>query len=181
MQPIRTERLELIPATLAVISADMESPDALSRLLDADVPASWPPGEYDRTAMEFFRARLEDGGPVGWYGWYAVQHPTETTRAVLVGTGGFLGPPGRDGVVEVGYSIAPEFRGRGYARELLQALVIRAFSAPGVVRIVAHTTPANRASIKVLERSGFTLLGAGHEPGTVRYQASRPFLQDVRK
>ena len=32
----------------------------------------------------------------------------------LVGWGGFKGPPA-DGVVEVGYAVAPDFRGRGIA------------------------------------------------------------------
>lgn len=151
----------------------MESPASLGRLLQAAVPASWPPGEYDRSAMEFFHAQLsEDGAAVGWYGWYAIHRPVDGD-GVVVGSGGYLGPPGPDGVAEVGYSIAPEFRARGFATELVQALVSRAFSVKGVVRVIAHTTATNPVSIKVLERCGFTLAGDGTEPGTVRYERSR--------
>ena len=86
---IRTECLELVPATLAHIEAEMEYSEKLGRLLGAEIPTSWPPGEYDRSAMEFFRARLsESGEAVGWYGWYAIHRPVEGDGAVVIGAGG---------------------------------------------------------------------------------------------
>ena len=172
--PIRTKRLELVPATLTLIEAEMESPGKLGCLLEASVPPSWPPGEYDRSAMEFFRARLaENGDTVGWYGWYAIYRPEEGDEPVVIGAGGYLGPPDPDGVVEVGYSIAPEFRARAFALELVQALVSRAFSVGGVARVIAHTKATNVGSIKVLKRCGFRLVGAGGEPGKLQYERSR--------
>ena len=171
---IQTERLELVAATLAHVEAELESPGRLGELLGADVPASWPPGEYDRSAMEFFRARLsENPSAAGWYGWYAVLRPGENERAAVIGAGGYLGPPDSDGVVEIGYSIAPEFQARAFATELVEALVARAFSAAEVVRVIAHTGAANGASIKVLERTGFVLVGPGAEPETRRYESRR--------
>ena len=175
MQIIRTRRLDLVPATLALVDADLQSPEALTRLLGAFVPASWPPGEYDRSAMEFFRARLsENPDTVGWYGWYAVHRPDAPAAAVLIGAGGYFGPPGADGVVETGYSIVPESRALGFATELVQALVSRAFSVPGVVRVIAHTSPANIGSVTVLERCGFSVVGPGSDPATVQYSTARP-------
>lgn len=175
MQSIRTRRLDLVPATLALVDADLQSPEALARLLEAAVPASWPPGEYDRSAMEFFRARLsENPEAAGWYGWYAVHRPVEPPGAVLIGSGGYFGPPGTDGVVEIGYSIVPESRALGFATELVRALVSRAFSVPEVVRVIAHTTPTNLGSVTVLERCGFSLVGPGSEPGTVQYGITGP-------
>lgn len=170
MPIIRTQRLDLVPATLALVEADLESPRALARLLGAVVPVSWPPGEYDRSAMEFFRDRLsESPEAVGWYGWYAVCRPVEANGAVLVGCGGYHGPPGADGVVEIGYSIVPESRRLGFANETVQALVAHALSKPEVVRVIACTTAENLASVRVLERCGFELVGSGSEPGTVQY------------
>lgn len=168
---IQTERLELVAATLAHVEAELESAATLGKLLGADVAASWPPGEYDRSAMEFFRARLsESPGAAGWYGWYAVLRPGENERATVIGAGGYLGPPGPEGIVEVGYSIAPEYQERAFATELVRALVGRAFSTAGVVGVIAHTGSGNAASMKVLERSGFLLVGAGAEPGTMQYE-----------
>jgi GNAT superfamily N-acetyltransferase len=46
--------------------------------------------------------------------------------AGVVGHAGFHGPPDADGVVEVGYTVVPELRGRGYARAALAALVAEA-------------------------------------------------------
>jgi RimJ/RimL family protein N-acetyltransferase len=175
MQIIRTQRLDLVPATLALVEADIESPEALGRRLGAAVPATWPPGEYDRAAMEFFRDRLsESPEAVGWYGWYAVQRSVEPHGSVLVGCGGYLGPPGADGVAEIGSSIVPESRGLGFATEIVHALVARAFSTPQVVRVIAHTTSTNLGSVRVLEKCGFSLVGPGTEPATVQYATTKP-------
>lgn len=174
MEPIRTERLDLVPASLDLLEADLASPAALGRLLGAAVPASWPPGEYDRAAMEFFRARLlEDPKSVGWYGWYAI-HALEEGGAVVIGAAGYLGPPDSDGGVELGYSIAPEFQARAFATEIVQALTAHAWSFPGIQRVIAHTQPSNEASVKVLERCGFRLAGSAGDGKAVEYERLRP-------
>lgn len=170
MFPIRTERLDLVAATVAHLEAELASPASLSSLLAASVPAGWPPGEYDRPAIEFFHRRLgEDPGAVGWYSWYAVRRPADGEPATVVGAGGYFGPPGDDGTVEIGYSVVAGFRRRGFAAELVRALVSRALATPGVTRVIAHTHPDNCASVKVLERCGFSLVGPGEEPGTVQF------------
>jgi ribosomal-protein-alanine N-acetyltransferase len=175
--PLRTERLDLLPATLAHLDAELESPEALGLLLGARVPSGWPPGEYDRGAIEFFRERLAaDPSSLGWYGWYALRREAGEPAAV-VGAVGYLGPPGPEGTVEIGYSIAPEFEAQGYATEIVVALVERAWSIPAVERVIAHTQPGNLGSIKVLERAGFQRLGPGGEPGAVEpdeYETLRP-------
>lgn len=170
MQTIRTRRLELVPASLALVEAELESTGALAKLLDAAIPGSWPPGEYDRAAMEFFHDQLaENPAAAGWYGWYTIHRPADSNATVLVGAGGYFGLPGADGIAEIGYSIVPEFRARGFATELVQALVSRALSMPEVLRVIAHTNPTNLGSIRVLERCGFCLVGSNREAGMVQY------------
>lgn len=172
---LRTHRLDLVPSTLPLVEADIASPERLARLLGAAVPATWPPGEYDRSAMAYFRDRLaENPDAVGWYGWYAVERRAEPHGPALVGAGGYVGPPGADGVAEIGYSVVPECRGLGFATELARALVWRALSMKQVVRVIAHTTATNVGSVRVLERCGFSLVGPGREPGTVQYATTRP-------
>jgi len=68
----------------------------------------------------------------------------------------------------------PEFRRRGFATELVQALVSRAFAMPEVLRVIAHTAPTNLGSIRVLERSGFSLVGVAGEAGMVLYASASP-------
>lgn len=103
-----------------------------------------------------------------------MHRPVADPVAVLIGTGGYFGPPGTDGVVEIGYSIVPESRALGFATELVQALVSRAFSVSTVVRVIAHTTPENFGSVTVLERCGFSVVGPGSELGTVQYGTNKP-------
>jgi RimJ/RimL family protein N-acetyltransferase len=175
---IRTARLELLAATLDLIAAELEGPEALGALLGVPVPASWPPGEYDRDALEFFTSRLVAGGPseLGWYNWYAISIGADGRRESLVAGAGYLGPP-LDGVVEIGYSVVPEARGRGFATEMVQALADRALSVDGVHTVIAHTLASNTPSQGVLKRSGFIAAGPGAQPGLLRFERTRSRAQ----
>lgn len=171
---VSTERLDLVAATLKHVEAELEGADRLAALLGARVPEGWPPGEYDRSAQEYFRERLVEGGAAmeGWLGWYALRRADGGVPAVLVGAGGYLGPPTPDGEVEIGYSLVAGARGNGYATEMARFLVDRALAHPAATLVVAHTDAGNAASIAVLERVGFRRAGAGAEPGSLRFELS---------
>lgn len=62
----------------------------------------------------------------------------------------------RDGVVEIGYLLAREAQGQGYAREAVTLLIDQLF-AEGHRRIFADTDPDNQPSIALLTALGFTL------------------------
>ncbi len=79
---------------------------------------------------------------------------------VVVGSAGFLGPPGEDGVIELGYGIHPPYRRAGYATEAAAALVIWGLSRHDVRRVVARCEETNAASIRVLEKAGMRRTGA---------------------
>ncbi len=172
---MQTPRLALVPARLEHLAAELEGPDRLGVLLGAEVPPSWPPGEYDRFAIAYFRDRLTAGGDavVPWYVWYAIQPAAVGSPATLVACGGYFGPPSADGTVEIGYSVVPECRRHGYATEIVQALAMRAFAVPEVRRILAETDVENVASIGVLTRCGFRRMGTGREPHYDRFQLDR--------
>jgi len=90
---------------------------------------------------------------------------------------GFLGPPA-NGAVEIGYSVIPAARGRGYAAEIVKALVEYAFEHPDVNEVMAHTSDDNVASTQVLMRCGFRRVGPGSETGSVEYRTKRtPYAQ----
>jgi len=160
--------------SLAHIEAELQSPAALEPLLGVTVPPGWPPGEYDRSALEFFRDQLRAGGPshVGWYGWYAITRGSNGQPESLVAGAGYLGPPS-GGTVEIGYSVIPDARGRGYATELVEALTARAFQHPEVHAVIAHTSDLNVPSTRALLRCGFLRVGPGPEPGSVEYRRER--------
>jgi RimJ/RimL family protein N-acetyltransferase len=170
---LRTERLEIVPGTPTLGRAEIGDRARFAALLGADVPASWPPPENDEKTMTFFTEYVEkhpDG--VGWAAWYILLCG-EDGRKTAIGTCGFTAKPDETGTVETGYSILPEHQRRGYAPEAVAALVEWAFSQSAVERIIAHTFPDLRASIRVLEKCGFALVGAGEEEGTVRFERSR--------
>jgi ribosomal-protein-alanine N-acetyltransferase len=168
---IDTARMRLIAAQLALLRTELADPSQLAALLGVEVPASWPPGEYDRDAIVYFLSQYEIRGPeaIGWYGWYAVRRAEGGSAAQLVGAGGYFGPPTAEGTVEIGYSIVDEVRGEGYGTELARALTERALRYPGVHRVIAHVAAGNVASHKVLKRAGFHF-AAAVAAGKQRYE-----------
>jgi [ribosomal protein S5]-alanine N-acetyltransferase len=92
----------------------------------------------------------------------------------LVGWGGFKGAP-KEGIVELGYAIAPDRRGRGLATAAAEAMVAEAFDDPEVSAVIAHTLPERNASNRVLEKVGFHLDGEAAEDGerVWRFRMSR--------
>jgi RimJ/RimL family protein N-acetyltransferase len=172
---LSTNRLDLIPATLEHICAELESPEQLALLLDARVEAGWPPGEYDRAAQEFFRDRMSEGGTgvIGWYGWYAIKRGELDHPSVVVGAAGYFGPPSPEGDVEIGFSIMPASQGLGYATEITEALIENAFADARVKRVIAHSMPSNAASHKVLEKCGFRFVRHEEQSGNDLFKIHR--------
>ena len=70
---------------------------------------------------------------------------------------GFLSNQLRNGVQILGYLVAPEERGKGYATEAIRIIVNYLFLNQDLARIQAETDPRNQACIRVLEKNGFTL------------------------
>jgi len=168
-----TERLELVPATVALTQAALDGAAALAASLHASVPASWPPEYLDAPALEFVRDRLtESPDESSWWLHFAVI-PGEAAHRTLIGSVGYKGPPSSDGTVEVGYGIVAEYQRRGYASEAVRGLVARAFAVPSVRRVIAETYPALIASIGVLQKCGFRSIGDGSEPGVIRFELLR--------
>ena len=59
----------------------------------------------------------------------------------------------------LGYILHPEHRGRGYTTEAVKLLVDHLFTTNKIVRIQAECNLENRASVRVLEKAGFTYEG----------------------
>ena len=156
-----TPRLLLLAASRALLTAELHKPRYFPVLLGAALPADWPPGEYDRPAMEYFLECLTAGGrdAAGWYGWYALRKAEGDTPRTLVGAGGFLGPPDAAGTAEIGYSIAADWRGQGLGTELVAGLVQQAAATGVVSQLLARPDAANLAARRVLLGNGFELTG----------------------
>lgn len=69
------------------------------------------------------------------------------------------------GVAEVGYMIAPDFWGEGYATEALDLLCTYAFEERRLNKLYAKTYENNPAAWRVLEKVGFKQEGVLREEG----------------
>lgn len=157
----QTPRLQILAASRALLTAELHKPQYFPTLLGAVLPAHWPPGDYDREAMQYFLEKLTAGGrdAAGWYNWYALRKAEGDTPRTLVGSGGFMGPPDAAGLAELGYCIAADWRGQGLGTELVAGLVQQAAATGLVRRLIAHTPPENLLSQRVLLANGFTSQG----------------------
>ncbi|MFG2825111.1 GNAT family N-acetyltransferase [Kitasatospora sp. NPDC048365] len=106
------------------------------------------PREDDRDVARMFLG-LPEGEPL--FGPLMIE--LQSTDQVIGGIGLF-GPPDESGTVGLGYGVAPEVEGRGYATEALLGLLHTAFADERVRRAVADTTHDNLGSQRVLEKAG---------------------------
>lgn len=138
-------------------------PPVLTALLDGDLAAAsarsgvaLPPFFLEEAWL--WRLRLDQvGADPDAQDW--VVRAVVVEPAGVVGHAGFHGPPDADGAVEVGYTVLPHLRGRGFATAALAALVEEAAGAPGVRVVRASVSPDNPASLAVVRRAGFVLVG----------------------
>jgi RimJ/RimL family protein N-acetyltransferase len=96
------------------------------------------------------------------FGMYLVELK-DSGRAI--GTCGLVKREGLEDA-DIGFAFMPEFRNQGYAREAAHAVMTHAREDLGLTRIVAIVTPANKPSIRLLEKIGLKLEGLRQMPGT---------------
>lgn len=98
---------------------------------------------------------VEDPSSPHWVARAAVAEP----GGQVVGHAGFHGPPDESGTVEVGYTVDPAFRRRGYARAMVRALLAWARGEEGVRTVRASIGPGNEASLATIRPFGFERTG----------------------
>jgi [ribosomal protein S5]-alanine N-acetyltransferase len=151
---IQTLRLQLLPCTLKHFEALLHGNEALAQTLGIDVPEQWT--EYPEMVLVAYDKLRNDPSLLGWFFYLAI-HKTDKR---LVGTGGFKGRPSPEGVVEIGYEVALEYREQGYATEMAATLIRFAFSHSYVTKVIAHTLEEYNAAVIVLQKNGFHFAGA---------------------
>ncbi|WP_420345555.1 GNAT family N-acetyltransferase [Pelagibius sp.] len=93
----------------------------------------------------------------------------------IVGWGGLYEDPFDPGWgVEVGYAFHPEAWGKGYATELVTAALDLADGVLGLPEVRAFVRENNRASRRVLEKTGFEEQRFVPELGRLLYRRLRP-------
>jgi RimJ/RimL family protein N-acetyltransferase len=66
--------------------------------------------------------------------------------------------------MEVGYWVTETWQGKGVATEMLKAMIEVAFEEFGVIKLIATAATGNPASLRVLEKQGFQIIGLKELP-----------------
>lgn len=170
---IETNRLTLVPTTVELARSEVNGGCEFARLLGASVPRNWPP-ETLADALTLFLKWIEAAPEkVGWFNWYALVQADRQSLPTLIGGCGFFGPP-CNGIVQIGYSVLSEFQRQGFATEMVRGIVSWAMEQPAVVRIIAETEWENPASVRVLEKVGFTAAGSTTDMKGTRFELLAP-------
>jgi RimJ/RimL family protein N-acetyltransferase len=172
-----TEAIELTTRRLTLVVLDERLLRSIYEDDRASPPFRWPPtwpDEVDRRHLAIWierapalvgrdawrpRALVDGNGMiVGHAGFHLPPQPLE--QALRDATFHGIRPPTPGGVVEIGYTVFPDFRRLGYACEAVACLVDWAFDTGDVSAILATVAPDNVASLRVLDRvGGFRRIG----------------------
>lgn len=151
-EAIETERLQLRPLPPAAAAGLADDRELVARDMGVRLDPDWP--APDLLGILHRQVALSSEQAI-WGIWVIIDRGQHT----VIGDIGFHGPPTADGVIEVGFSVVPTYRRRGYASEAALALVAWARQQPVVTAIVAGCDPENNASMATLQRAGFVLTG----------------------
>jgi Acetyltransferases, including N-acetylases of ribosomal proteins len=166
LHELETERLRLMPWTADSVDEllAMHTHPMVQRYLDAEGRV------YDRARAE---QRIE-----GWQQEFA-EHGLGKFRMVRRSDGAFVGRAGFspfDGEAEIGYSLAHEHWGQGYASEMAQALSDWFFANREEAGFIGFAHVDNAASRRVLEKIGMAPTHTGVVAGMPHqfYVKTRP-------
>ena len=164
---LTSERLRLRPLHPA------DAPAIAEQVNDWDVVryTTSIPFPYDRgMADDFIASQIKR-----WQAWSGKSLPEEEVAFAierlsdhrLVGCIG-LQPAESGGGLEFGYWLGKRYWGEGYATEAVGRLVRFGFTDLDLTEIWGAAVPTNDASHRVMEKNGFTIVGAGERPSDVR-------------
>ncbi|MBD2578990.1 GNAT family N-acetyltransferase [Oscillatoria sp. FACHB-1406] len=150
--------IEIFPCSIHHLETLIEGKKAFQAAYHLDAIEGYMPFEG---ALEYILKQMKDSQI--WHPWLPYLFVFSPDRA-LVGLGGFKSVPDPQRSVEIGYSIAPSYQGRGFATSAAKKLIEIAFESQLVDRVFAHTLAEPNASTRVLEKCGMTQVAEAFEP-----------------
>jgi [ribosomal protein S5]-alanine N-acetyltransferase len=158
---ISTDRLDLIQMDAGMLIASLEGRRGdVERRLAAQLPEVWPfHGDVFRMRLDQIR---EDPSVVPWL----LRAMVLRDERRVIGQIGFHTGPGPDylepfspGAVELGYTVHPDYRRRGFAREAARGLMCWAETRHGIRNFVLSIRPDNVVSQAMARQMGFVKIG----------------------
>lgn len=146
-----------VPLLDALIARDRA---AVGGLAGYRIPADFP----NAGALKLIRYRREQiANDESWVPW-SLRAIVLRDSAVMLGYVNFHGPPGVNdtatpNAVELGWTVFPQHRKKGYATETARALMNWAATEYGISRFISSTTPNNTPSLRVHDKLGFARTG----------------------
>jgi ribosomal-protein-alanine N-acetyltransferase len=165
---IASARLNLVPMTPDFLEAALRGDvSAAEEIMGLAIPNSW----YDESRLMDMRLGQlrQDPSLQPWLlRAMGLRGQGMTGPApVMVGHIGFHTGPNPEylrqlapGAVELGYSVVPDCRRRGFAREAAQALMDWASREHGARRFVVSISPQNAPSLALAKEFGFLRIGS---------------------
>lgn len=156
---LETKNLKLISGKIDILTSAIQSNEALAIKINTSVPDNWT--EFGVFALQYSLDKLsESEEEINWWTYL----PIHKQDNKLIGSGGYKGKPTDEGIVELGYEIAPDYRNKGLATEFAKGLIENALKDENVKSIVAHTLVHENASTKVLQKCGFVKVEEINDP-----------------
>lgn len=166
---IAAPRLDLVSMSRAFLESSLAGDIAAAeRLIGMKIPDSWYEGQGERWLMELRLRELQaDPALQPWL----VRAMRLRSTGRMVGYIGFHTKPDPEylrnlvpGGVELGYTVFPEFRRQGYAREASGALMRWAAREHHITDFVLSIRADNTPSLRLAEYYGFTRIGTVIDP-----------------
>ena len=155
---IKTERLNLIACEIKHFDAFERNEHELAEMLDVELADGWL---VFPEVISYSREFLKNNPDAANWWMYFFIHAVDRK---LVGNGGFKGKPDDAGTVEIGYAVAPAYRGKGLATEAARGLIDFAFSHPQIQTVQAHTLAEENESVRVLRKVGMQFVKELNDP-----------------
>lgn len=156
-QILYTDRLLLVPFTLASATSLLEGKLEVLAELGLRTGGNWPDDEALETLPKIIRNLEQEAQPTGFESYMIVLKSNND----VIGDAGFKGRPDAQGAIDLGYAIIADQQRRGYGFETARALTMWALAQHEVSCITARCLIGNAASARVLEKLGMQETGRG--------------------
>lgn len=152
--------IEIAPCNVEHIEKLIEGADAIREAYGLQIVDGYLPveaqGIFQYTLNEIQAGRI-------WHPWLSYMFVFRPER-LLVGLGGFKSVPDVNRTVEIGYSVAPNYQGKGFATLAVRQLIEIAIASKLVDCVCAHTLAELNASTSVLKKCGMTKVSESIDP-----------------